>query len=800
MGGLSAFDRGWRWSSFLLYARVEWRTKWRSHVVLAGVAAMAVAAVVATLTAATRSETAFQRLRLATDASDLSAFFPDTPSALAAVGRVARIDGVASAAAEAGLSVRPEGTDYFPDYNLVARAPLAAGSAGVNTPVITAGRSVSPGRPDEMVLSEGLAADMGVSVGDTVTLESMTTSWVEVATNGGDPGPPDGPKVKVLVVGLSRTPADFARWNGLLHLSPAFVERYGDQLRVSASVEIRLSQQASRQAVRGVVGELAEDVEGDSALFGGDSATEDGLNAIAMTLRIIAGVAALAGAVVIALALARVTRLGLGDHRTLVALGWTSRQLALAAVLVFAPWVFLGVGLGVVGGVFVSPLVMVGLARSVDPVPGSMVVDGGVVLGVGLVAVVFGLLVVGFSARRLAATGPDRVRGPSRVLPLNKPLPVVIGVRHALAGEADRGGRASRAAVIVMATGVAGAVAALMVSASISRLQTDPSLIGQGEGRVIDSGESVDVYDRALPLLENDTRVAMLAGLHLVFGITAGRSQEFPVLAYDIRRGDLGVSVLSGRIARQSDEVALGPATLDQLGKDIGDHIELRGEIGAATFRVVGVVLFPEGDFDHASGIAITTSGANRLVGDVHNAGAIHQIVFDWADSVDARTADQQLTASGLRVLTNDNALKPASVTNLGQVTTLPRYLAAFLGIMSLATLSHALSVSVRRRSRELATLSALGMTPRASSAVVASHALTIVAIAIVVGVPAGLAIGTRIWTPIAHGAHVVVHSVAPGSSIALHLLATVAATSVLAAIPAWRALRLRAAHTVRAE
>ena len=55
------------------------------------------------------------------------------------------------------------------------------------------------------------------------------------------------------------------------------------------------------------------------------------------------------------LALARAARLGLGDHRTLVALGWTSRQLALAALLVFAPWVFLGAGIGVVGGVLVSP-------------------------------------------------------------------------------------------------------------------------------------------------------------------------------------------------------------------------------------------------------------------------------------------------------------------------------------------------------------------------------------------------------------------------------------------------------------
>jgi ABC-type lipoprotein release transport system permease subunit len=354
--------------------------------------------------------------------------------------------------------------------------------------------------------------------------------------------------------------------------------------------------------------------------------------------------------------------------------------------------------------------------------------------------------------------------------------------------------------MIVMAAGLAGAVAALMVSASISRLQTDPSLIGQGQGRVIDSGESVDVYDRALPLLENDRRVAMLAGVHLIFGISVGRTRDLPVLAYDIKRGDLGASVVSGRIAHRSNEVALGPATLDQLGKSVGDHVELRGETGAVSFRIVGVVLFPEGDFDHASGIALTASGADRLVGDSHNAGALHQIVFDWADGTDTRAADQQLSASGLQVLTNDNALKPASVTNLGQVTTLPRYLAAFLAIMSLATLGHALSVSVRRRSREIATMRALGMTPRASGAVVVSHAVTLAGIAIVVGVPVGLAIGTRIWRPIAEGAHVVVRSVTPGSWIAMHVLAIVIATCLLTAVPAWRAIRLRAADTLRDE
>jgi putative ABC transport system permease protein len=272
------------------------------------------------------------------------------------------------------------------------------------------------------------------------------------------------------------------------------------------------------------------------------------------------------------------------------------------------------------------------------------------------------------------------------------------------------------------------------------------------------------------------------------------------MLAYDIRRGDLGVSVVRGRVARQPDEVALGPATLDQFGKDIGDHVELRRSRRAASFRIVGAVLFPEGDFEHDAGIALTTSGADRLLGDVHDAGDLHQVVFDWADGVDARAADRQLTASGLPVLTSDDALKPASVSNLGEVATLPRYLAVFLGILSLATFGHALFVSARRRSRELGTLRALGMTPRAGSAVIASHALTLVGIAIVVGVPVGLAVGTRTWTPIAEGALVVVRTVAPVSWIALYVLSVVIAACVLTAIPAWRALRLRAADTLRTE
>ncbi len=167
-----------------VFLRAEWRARWPAHLVLVAVAAVTIAAAVAPLTGAARSETAFHRLRAATRASDVI------------------------------ISLRAQSGDT------------------VNGPGITSGRPVDPSRPDEVALSEHLAAALHVKVGDNLTLESMTAHWVDLANTGGDPGPPDGPRVHVKVIGLSRNPADFGRWKGVLHLAPAFVQRYGGRLNV----------------------------------------------------------------------------------------------------------------------------------------------------------------------------------------------------------------------------------------------------------------------------------------------------------------------------------------------------------------------------------------------------------------------------------------------------------------------------------------------------------------------------------------------------------------------------------------
>ncbi len=64
----------------------------------------------------------------------------------------------------------------------------------------------------------------------------------------------------------------------------------------------------------------------------------------------------------------------------------------------------------------------------------------------------------------------------------------------------------------------------------------------------------------------------------------------------------------------------------------------------------------------------MTPSGADRLLGDVDDIGALHRVIFEWADGVVADKADSALKASGFAVLTNRDALKPGSVTSLGHV------------------------------------------------------------------------------------------------------------------------------------
>ena len=250
-GSLDEGGSGWLSDDVQLFARAATRARWRSSLGLIAVVGGTVAGVVAALLGAGRSDTAFERLRLATDAADVVVYAEGGEGESPTVGVLRSLDGVERAVSFAELFVRPVGTEYFATYDLRTVAPVGpVGDAGVvNNPVIVAGRPVDPRRPHEVAVSERLARELGVGVGDSIALESITQEWLDTVNSGGEPGAFDGPVIDVEVVALARSPADFGRWVGVLHLSPAFFERYGEQIAFRQGVEVRLADSASPDRV-----------------------------------------------------------------------------------------------------------------------------------------------------------------------------------------------------------------------------------------------------------------------------------------------------------------------------------------------------------------------------------------------------------------------------------------------------------------------------------------------------------------------------------------------------------------------
>src|SRR5439155_25941162 len=92
----------------------------------------------------------------------------------------------------------------------------------------------------------------------------------------------------------------------------------------------------------------------------------------------------------------------------------------------------------------------------------------------------------------------------------------------------------------------------------------------------------------------------------------------------------------------------------------------------------------------------------------------------------------------------------PAEVRNLYATRWTPYVLAVILLVTGGATLVHLLLTSVRRRRRELAILKSVGFLSRQVSATVAWQATTLAIAALVLGIPAGIALGRGAWRLIA--------------------------------------------------
>jgi ABC-type antimicrobial peptide transport system permease subunit len=143
---------------------------------------------------------------------------------------------------------------------------------------------------------------------------------------------------------------------------------------------------------------------------------------------------------------------------------------------------------------------------------------------------------------------------------------------------------------------------------------------------------------------------------------------------------------------------------------------------------------------------------------------------------------------------------RPTDLVNFGQVQNLPLLLAGLVALLAAATLAHTLVTSIRRRRRDLAILKMLGFVPAQVRWTVAWQATTFVSVALLIGLPVGIAVGRVVWSAFATNLGTLPEPVTPSLRLLLTIPAAVVLANMIAVVPAIIAGRMRPAPALRAE
>jgi hypothetical protein len=142
---------------------------------------------------------------------------------------------------------------------------------------------------------------------------------------------------------------------------------------------------------------------------------------------------------------------------------------------------------------------------------------------------------------------------------------------------------------------------------------------------------------------------------------------------------------------------------------------------------------------------------------------------------------------------------RPNTVNNYAAIDTTPVILAGVLAVLGLAVLAQFILASAHRRRRDFALLKVLGMFRRDLSAVAFWQVATVTAVALVVGVPLGIAGGRWAWQLFAHQAGLPTDAIT-SLPVLWIIPATLAVAALVALPPARSVARIPAAATLRSE
>jgi hypothetical protein len=812
--------------------RAEVRTRGTATLALVLLVGLAGAVVLVAAAGARRTGSAYDRLVEESRASDVlvnpdlgdeSALDPE------AIAQLPQVESFGYAPAVLVGPAEAESLEELFSGPIAFAGPDGTAFYEIERPNILEGRMPDPSEPDEILIDPPTADRYDLEPGDVLPgavlrpedLEQLTTEEDGFARyQRGELGE----RVDLLVTGVGTRHDAIVVDEGfellLMVVTPAFYERHPDASAGFWGGMARLKRGAAdepafRKAVEAMVPD--ETIEFESTARIGET-VDRAVRPYVVALDLFAVAIALTGLLVIGQALARQRFLDAADDAPLQSLGFTRSQVLGVAGLRTGIVALAGAALAVATAVVASRLMPIGPARLAEPDRGVDV--DGLALGLGTAATVIAVLALGAlpawrltRARRallpaadVRATRPSVV--PGALARAGAPATVSTGVRLALEPGRGRTAVPTRTTLVGAAAAVATVAAALTFAASLDHLLATPRLYGVNyDAHVAVSVENeadlAPVTDQVDAVLRDAPDVAAWSRADASRVELDGRA--VPAIGLETVVGQVGPTVVSGRIPGAEDEVALGGRTLERFDVDLGDTVTATFGGTTRELRIVGRVVlpatgnYPGGDKTSVGDGAVLTRRAladlaprfvsgNYLVrfraGVDPDAGRV-QLARQFADSVDVEVA---------------GIAQPADVVDYERVRATPLVLAALFAILGVATVTHAMVATVRRRGRDLALLKTLGFTRPQVSATVAWQATTVAVIALVVGLPVGIATGRLAWTLLAESIGAVAEPATPLLVVVLAVPVALLVTNLVAAAPAWLAGRTSPAAVLRAE
>ena len=716
-------------------------------------------AVLGALAGARRTDRAIGRFLDDTNEPDVTLFPLDfRDSAELDATEIARLPGAAKAGSGLGylLATRtPNG-----QISLADNADALASEDGiafyeVGGSALLDGRLPRQDRVREAYINDVVARDYGLRIGSTFPI--AVARFDDLLALPEDAGPEQFSAlfrpIDLRVVGIGRDSDQLltneSQERGVVGLSPAFARRFDDYATFRV-VAADLESPADVNRFQAAVHRRYIDVPLQIQVRAAEEATFSRIvQPYVDALRLFAAAAALTGLLVVAQALARLVGADSADARTLDALGATRRQRAFASSARALVSVLLGAVLAVLIAILASPLFPIGPARQAVLDPGVHV--DGRVLSVGAVALAALLAsAVGWTSWRRArvATGGASVRDavgrPSiavdHLARAGAPVSAVTGVRFALERDRAHGSAPLATTLFGLVVAITTIGAALTFGTNLDRLVTTPERYGWGWDTLIDPGDE-GADEELIAEVRNDDALA-----DATMGTRAATSiggLTVPSYGFERLRGRAELTVLEGRLPVREDEVALGAQTLRALGRRVGDAVTAQAADGTRVpLHIVGRTVFPSislnSTYGLAEGAAFTADGLRALEPNAEPSFFLVDVGHGNSLSSVRRHYGEDLDILGVN--------RPGDIESYARIRATPIVLAGLLAVLGVGVLAHLLVTSIRIRRRDLAVIKTLGATRRQLASAVAWQATTMVAVALVAGVPLGTLGGVLVW------------------------------------------------------